>query len=156
MLGYLRLDAHVQRYRFDLRTGATREETLDDDNVEFPTIDRRRIGRATRFGYAMHLSDEPTLRFDGVLRYDLASGARSAHWFGAGRWGSEAAFAPRAGASDEADGYLVTIVRDEREDASEAVVLDAQQLERGPLARLRIPAPVPLGFHATWVPLAQS
>lgn len=154
MLAYLRLDAHVQRYRFDLRTGACSERTLDDDNVEFPTIDRRRIGRPTRYGYAMHISDEPTLRFDAVVRYDLESGARREHRFGPGRWGSEAAFAPRIGASDEDDGYLVTIVRDEREDASEALVLDARQLERGPLARLRIPAPVPLGFHATWAPLA--
>jgi carotenoid cleavage dioxygenase len=154
MLAYLRLDAHVQRYRFDLRSGACTEQTLDDDNVEFPTIDRRRMGRRTRFGYAMHISGEPTLRFDGVVRYDLEGGGRSAHWFGPGRWGSEAAFAPRTGASDEADGYLVSIVRDEREDTTEVVVLDAQQLERGPVARLRIPAPVPLGFHATWAQLA--
>jgi carotenoid cleavage dioxygenase len=155
MLSYLRLDAHVQRYRFDLRTGACREQTIDDDNVEFPAIDRRRMGRKTRYGYAMHISDEPTLRFDGVVRYDLAgSGARTAHWFGPGRWGSEAAFAPRAGAADEDDGYLVSIVRDEREGETEAVVLDARDLDRGPLARLRIPAPVPLGFHATWAPLA--
>jgi carotenoid cleavage dioxygenase len=155
MLSYLRLDAHVQRYRFDLATGACREEALDDDNVEFPTIDRRRMGRRTRYGYAMHISDEPTLRFDGVVRYDLErGGSRSEHWFGAGRWGSEAAFAPRTGASGEADGYLVSIVRDERANATEAVVLDAQQLEKGPVARVRIPAPVPLGFHATWAPLA--
>jgi carotenoid cleavage dioxygenase len=154
MLAYLRLDAHVQRYRFDLRTGATSERALDDDNVEFPTIDRRRMGRPTRFGYAMHISDEPTLRFDGIVRYDLEGGARRAHWFGPGRWGSEAAFAPRVGGTDESDGYLVSIVRDEREDATEAVVLDAAQLDAGPVARLRIPACVPLGFHATWAPLA--
>jgi carotenoid cleavage dioxygenase len=152
MLAYLRLDAHAQRYRFDLRTGEVRETTIDDDNVEFPTIDRRRTGRRTRYGYAMHISDEPTLRFDGVVRYDLERDGRSVHWFGPGRWGSEAAFAPRAGATAEDDGYLVSIVRDEREGATEAVVLDAASLERGPLARVRVPAPVPLGFHATWAP----
>jgi carotenoid cleavage dioxygenase len=154
MLAYLRLDAHVQRYRFDLRTGACTERSLDDDNVEFPTIDRRRMGRPTRYGYAMHISDEPTLRFDGVVRYDLETGARTTHGFGPGRWGSEAAFAPRVGGTEESDGYLVSIVRDERENATEAVVLDARQLDRGPLARLRIPTPVPLGFHATWAQLA--
>lgn len=150
MLSYLRLDAHVQRYRFDLRSGSTREEALDDDNVEFPAIDGRRTGRMTRYGYAMHIANEATLRFDGVVRYDLESGTRTAHEFGPGRWGSEVAFAPRIGGSDEADGYLISIVRDEREDTSEAVILDAAQIEAGPLARLRIPAPVPLGFHATW------
>ena len=59
MLSYLRLDAHLHRYRFDLRTGRTTEQMLDDDNSEFPSINQERIGRplALRVQHA-HLSGE--------------------------------------------------------------------------------------------------
>jgi carotenoid cleavage dioxygenase len=101
----------------------------------------------------MHISSERTLLFDGLMRHDLQHGGTVTHWFGEGCCGSEAVFAPRPGATAEDDGYLVTFVRDQRAPGSEAQVFDATRLEAGPLARLRVPAPVPLGFHATWVPL---
>ena len=46
MLSYLRLDAHLHRYRFDLRTGRTTEQTIDDDNTEFPSINNGVLGHA--------------------------------------------------------------------------------------------------------------
>jgi len=151
LLSYLRLDAHVHRYRFDLKSGQTHEEQLDDDNMEFPTVNRSLAGRCARYGYTMHISPEATLRFDGVSRYDLEKGGNRTHWFGPGRWGSEVAMAPRIGSRSEDDGYLVSFVRDEREDTTEVVILDAANIERAPVARLRLPVQVPLGFHANWV-----
>jgi carotenoid cleavage dioxygenase-like enzyme len=152
MLSYLRLDAHLHRYRFNLRTGDTNEEELDDDNTEFPSISRLHTGRRARFAYTMHISAEPTLRFDGLTKVDLETGSTRTHWFGRGRWGSEAPFAPRDGSTREDDGYVVSFVHDENAAASEVVILDGAHIEAPPVARLRIPARVPLGFHATWVP----
>jgi carotenoid cleavage dioxygenase len=153
MLSYLRLDAHLYRYRFNLTTGATTEGFLDDDNTEFPTMDVTRLGRPTRFAYNMRISPEPTLLFDGIVKYDTFAGATDRHWFGPGRWGSEAPFAPRRSGAGRAedDGYLVSFVHDENEDRSEVVVLDAQDLAAGPLARVLLRGRVPIGFHAVWV-----
>jgi carotenoid cleavage dioxygenase len=151
MLSYLRLDAHLYRYRFNLRTGTTTESYLDDDNTEFPTMDARKLGRPTRFAYNMRISDESTLLFDGIVKYDTQTGATDRHWFGPGRWGSEAPFAPRPGGTAEDDGWLVSFVHDEAEQRSEVVVLDASDLAAGPVARVLLPARVPIGFHATWV-----
>jgi len=50
------------------------------------------------------------------------------------------------------DGYVVSYVYDSRDDSSEVVVLDADRVDEEPVARVRIPVRVPLGFHATWVP----
>ncbi len=152
MLNYLRLDAHVHRYRFDLSTGRTREEVVDDDNSEFPSINAGMTGRRSRYAYNMHISPEKTLLFDGLMKYDLERGTSETHWFGDGQWGSEAPFAPRPGAIAEDDGYLVSYVYDEREERSVVVVLDAADLGAGPVCRVRLPVRVPLGFHATWVP----
>ena len=151
MLSYLRLDAHLYRYRFNLRTGATSESYLDDDNTEFPTMDARKLGTPTRYAYNMRISDEATLLFDGIVKYDTETGAADRHWFGPGRWGSEAPFAPRPGGTAEDDGWLVSFVHDEAEQRSEVVVLDASDLAAGPVARVLLPARVPIGVHATWV-----
>jgi carotenoid cleavage dioxygenase-like enzyme len=151
MLSYLRLDAHLYRYRFDLRTGATTEGYLDDDNTEFPTMNLGLLGQPSRFAYTMRISPEPTLLFDGIVKYDTTTGAQDRHWFGERRWGSEAPFAPRATAKTEDDGYLVSFVHDEREGRSEVVIIDAADLGAGPVGRVLLPGRVPIGFHATWV-----
>jgi carotenoid cleavage dioxygenase-like enzyme len=152
VLSYLRLDAHMHRYRFDMRTGKTTEQTIDDDNSEFPSINNSVLGTPSRYAYNMHISPESTLLFDGLMKYDVQKGTSETYRFGKGRWGSEAPFAPRPGATGEDDGYLVSYVYDEREGRSDVEVLDARDVTAGPLCRIKLPVRVPIGFHATWVP----
>ncbi len=151
LLGYLKLTAHLHRYEFDLVTGSTTETQLDDVNTEFPTIDSRAQGTPDRYSYGVHIGDHETVRFDGLWRRDRTTGQRIDHWFGPGRFGSEAPFAPRDGSTGSDDGYLVSFVTDERDGRSEVEILDAADLAAGPVARVRLPQRVPLGFHATWV-----
>lgn len=47
--------------------------------------------------------------------------------------------APALDASAEDDGYVVSFVTDMNTDSSECVVLDASDLARGPVARIRLP-----------------
>jgi carotenoid cleavage dioxygenase-like enzyme len=159
LLAYLKLDARMHRYRFDLRAGTTREERRDDANTEFPSIDARRCGRPTRYAYNVHLAEAETNLFDGLLRYDNVTGERQEYFFPPGSYGSESPFAPRDGAAGrsgaaEDDGYLVTFVTDEREGRSEVQILDAADIAAGPVGRVLLPQRVPLGFHACWVPAA--
>ena len=146
----LRLRAHLHRWRFDLESGECTEEALDDRVAEFPTINARFSGRRTRFSYHVTIPDTRTLLFDGLVKYDRDR-AVAHHAFGDGVFGSEAPFAPRAGATEEDDGYLLTFVHDSTRDASELHIYDARALERGPITRAAVPQRVPLGFHATWV-----
>lgn len=64
------------------------------------------MGRPHRYSYNMSLGNEPTLLFDGLVRFDSATGAKQEHKFGPGRWGAEAPFAPRDGSTSETDGRL--------------------------------------------------
>ncbi|MGD8580193.1 MAG: carotenoid oxygenase family protein, partial [Lysobacterales bacterium] len=66
------------------------------------------------------------------------------------RYGSEPGFAPRVGAAEEDDGYLVTFVTDMIEDRSECVLLDARHIEAGPVCRILLPHRISSGTHATW------
>lgn len=150
LLEYLRLDAQWYRYRFDLRTGKTSEGALDDLNTEFPVINTTRLGQPTRYSYHVAIENSYTTLFDGIVKYDNQGGGGTRFDFGPGRWGSEAPFAPRDGAVDEDDGYLVSFVYDERDGHSECLILDAGTMSE--VGRVLIPQRIPNGFHACWVP----
>ena len=152
MLSYLRLDAHLHRYRFHLGTGAVREEPLDDASTEFPSIDLRSLGRRSRYAYNVRISPEPTLLFDAIVKYDTVAKTSQAYEMGAGRWASEAPFAPKPGGTAEDDGWVLSFVYDENEQRSELVILDAHDITLGPVARVLIPRRIPIGFHACWAP----
>ena len=151
LLAYLKLDARMHRYRFDLVSGRTSESRVDDDNTEFPSVDVRQMGYPTRYAYNVHIADAETNLFDGLVRYDNLTDERQSYFFGPGRYGSESPFAPRDGSMGEDDGYLVTFVTDEATGRSEVDIFDAASIGSGPVGRVLLPQRVPLGFHACWV-----
>lgn len=142
----------LHRWRFNLSTGNVSEEMLDDVPVEFPRINEQLLGRKTRYGYAAKMAKSSVPLIDGLIKYDFSSGKSQTHQFGVGRYGGEAVFAPRPGATDEDDGWLMTFVYDTGEEASELVIVNAQDMSSTPVARVLIPQRVPYGFHGTWVP----
>jgi carotenoid cleavage dioxygenase len=150
------VDAHAMgarphRWRFNLRTGATREERLFDEVSEFPSIHYARPGRRHRFVWSMTLPPGWFL-FDGIVRYDLDTGAAQRWRYPDGVYASEAPMAPRPGATAEDDGWLVTFVTDLNRDCSECHVFDAARIADGPIARIALPARMPSGTHACWAP----
>jgi carotenoid cleavage dioxygenase-like enzyme len=148
MRAFLRLEAQMFRWRFDLLTGGVKGDQVDNAMTEWPTINRQRLGRRSRYSYN---SCVPHL--EGLVKYDTLTGAQQKYLFGAGRTSNEAPFAPRVGANDEDDGYVVTFVADKNAGArGEAIILDAKNIAAGPIARIEIPQRVPVGFHTTWVP----
>jgi carotenoid cleavage dioxygenase-like enzyme len=150
MVTVLNLHAVMCEWRMNLATGGVSSRQLDDRICEFPVINLDRSGVRTRHAYAMSIAPTETLRFDGIYKYDLDSGRAVFHRYEPGVYGSEAAFAPREGASAEDDGYLVTFTTDEASQRSEVRIIDARAPEGAPLARIRLPRRVPSGFHATW------
>ena len=51
----------------------------------------------------------------------------------------------------EGDGHVLTVIYDERRNASHLAVLDARTIEAGPVALARLDHRVPMGFHGLWV-----
>jgi carotenoid cleavage dioxygenase len=152
MLGYLRVRAHLHRWRMNLATGETREQPLDDLNVEFCLPDTNLYGTRTRYSYHQHIPiGSYTIEFSALVKYDHEDGSHTRFDYGEGIFASESPFAPRPGATAEDDGYVVTIVTDAATLRSECWVLSAREIERGPLARVKLPVRVPTGFHAKWI-----
>ena len=152
MMAYLDqslLQPKLHRWRFDLTTGKTSEQRLDDRVLEFGVINNQFAGRKYRYAYSA-VSKPGWFLFTGLVKHDMETGASWPVDFGEERYGSEPGFAPRAGAVDEDDGYLVSFVTDMIEDRSECILLDARRLQDGPVCRIILPARISSGTHATW------
>jgi len=145
--------AKLHRWVFDLDAGTVRETPLDDRTIEFPRVDERRTGARHRYGYAVANPgggiNQPATE---LVKYDLETGRSEAHEFGPGRVPSEGVFAPASIGSGEDEGWVMTYVYDQRENASDFVVLDAARLSAPPVATVRLPQRVPYGFHGSWIP----
>lgn len=140
----------MHRWRFNLRTGATREERLDDERIiEFGTINMAYAGRRHRYVYSA-LPEPGWFLFRGLIKHDLDSGAVAEYQFGEKRFGSETHFAPRAGSVAEDDGYLITFLSDVARDRSECVIFDARDIAAGPICQIILPERICAGTHATW------
>lgn len=139
------------RWRFNLTTGQTKEEKLDDISSEFPRVNEQLLGRPNRYGYTARAAANSMPLFDGLIKYDLLNGSSQTHEFGRGRYGGEGVFVPQPDATNEDDGWLLTFVYDEGANTSELVVIDAKDMASEPVARILIPTRVPYGFHGAWV-----
>lgn len=143
------LQPKLHRWRFNLKTGKTIEERLDDRVLEFGIINNQYAGVKYRYGYSA-LAKPGWFLFTGLVKHDLEARQSWTIDFGPERYGSEPGFAPRIGAKAEDDGYLITFVTDMIEDRSECVIYDAQKLADGPVARIILPGRISSGTHATW------
>lgn len=150
MVNVLALHAVPTEWRMNLRTGAVRQRQLDDRLSEFPAVNQNLTGRKTRWSYNVAMANEELQRFAGLYKIDLETGAVQSHLYADGHAGSEPGFAPRVGAQDEDDGYVVSFVTDPANGASEVQVLASKTFEDGPIARIPLPGRVPAGFHGTW------
>lgn len=154
MMAYL--DEHsfrskLHRWRFNLADGTTREERLDDRVLEFGMFNQAYAGRKYRYAYSTTTRPGWFL-FNGFVKHDLQTGQSWSLTLDEGRYASEAPFAPRIGAVDEDDGYLVSFITDENAGRSECLILDARRIEDGPVARVALPHKICSGTHSCWAP----
>jgi carotenoid cleavage dioxygenase-like enzyme len=141
--------SRLHRWRFDMRTGKTHEEPLDDRILEFGMINQQLMGRPYRYGYSSR-SKPGWFLFTGFVKHDLATGRSWEIELDENQYASEAPFAPRIGAKDEDDGYLVSFVTDENKGTSECILIDAKRFEEGPICRIGLPHKICSGTHAHW------
>jgi carotenoid cleavage dioxygenase len=157
--GYARMNAllsmdlqetRMHRWRFNLKTGQTHEEDLDDEVTEFPMISGRYKGRSNRYVYNALM--KPNWQVVGLKKYDWHTGQTQRWQAPAGCFVSETPFAPRDGSVAEDDGYLVTFITNLNTGKGECAVFDAREVSRGPLCRIVLPHHMPMGAHAVWTP----
>ena len=140
------------RYWVDLDTGEAGSEFFDDANGEFCRVNDDLTGQRTDCLYMSGFTREASGvgDFDTIVKYDTRNDS-CARWY-AGDHGhvGENVFAPDPDGTAEDDGWIINSTVNSAEDTAEVVVLDARDIEAGPIARVKIPQRMPFGFHANW------
>jgi carotenoid cleavage dioxygenase-like enzyme len=145
--------ARLERWVLNPAARTMSATVVDEFPNEFPRHRGALTGKPHRYGYCASPSADPRAGWP-TLKHDLHTGERTVFDHGPGRAAGEPVFIGRAGTDPvtaEDDGWLVTLVHDLPAGTAEFVVLDAQDLGRGYVARVPLPQRVPFGFHGNWV-----
>ncbi|MFT6276566.1 MAG: carotenoid cleavage dioxygenase [Halioglobus sp.] len=141
----------LYEWRIHLKTGVVQERMLSAVRCDFTRINDTYACHKSRYIYGAIFNPERPFSFVGVVKFDNKTQTTVTFNYGENRFGGEAVFAPKVGAKEEDEGYLVCFVQDEATDQSECLILDAQNIANGPVATIHIPYRVPYGFHGEWV-----
>jgi len=140
------------RFTVDLKRGVATSEQIDDLGGDFPRINPAYTGVRSRFHTMGAFKGRPDVigHFDTIVQYDDLLGVRRDWWAGPGMVVGEAVFAPDPDGVAENDGWLLCTVSDRASGATDLAVIDAHDVEAGPIARVHLPGRVPFGFHSCW------
>ncbi len=153
----------LDRWVIDPAANTVAQSRLDDRGQEFPRVDDRIISRPHRYGYSAVIGEVTraiTAAGDfgdeafanALLKHDLRAGTAQAHEFGRDEAVGEAVFAPSSPDASEDDGFVLAYVHNPARGAADLVILAAQDFTAEPVARVHLPARIPLGFHGSWIP----
>jgi carotenoid cleavage dioxygenase-like enzyme len=142
--------ATLHRWIIDREAGKVSDQPLDDRPADFPRIADECVGLKHRYGYMMATGGQVESFGQEIFKYDLQTGASQTCTFGPGFAAGEPVFA-KAGNGAEDEGWLLSYLYDAARDKSDLVILDAQNIEKGPVARVHLPTRVPNGFHGSWI-----
>ena len=142
----------LERWEISPRARKISVTVVDEAAQEFPRT-ANTVGTVEhRFGYCSGVGSN---RLGATIKHDLTTGTRTSFDYGPGWGAGEAVFVPRGadegGDGAEDDGWLVTFTHAQDSSAANFVVLDAQDVARGPVATVTMPQRIPYGFHGNWV-----
>ncbi|WP_390883518.1 carotenoid oxygenase family protein [Kovacikia minuta] len=150
------------RFRLNLNTQTGQRELLESRCCEFPTVHPAVVGHPYRYLYigAAH-APAGNAPLQAILKLDLETGTRQLWSAAPHGYMSEPIFVPRSQANRtelsaaelaavEDDGWLLAIVYDAAHERSDVAILDAQDLNRGPIARLHLKHHIPYGLHGSF------
>jgi all-trans-8'-apo-beta-carotenal 15,15'-oxygenase len=151
------------RFRVNLSTGTVARESLEQRCCEFPAVHPAVVGRQNRYVY-LGAAAAPTgnAPLQAIVKLDLETGNQQL-WSAAPKgYVGEPVFVPRVSpeqstpilllSGKEDDGWVLVLVFDAEHDRSNLVILDASDLNRGPVARLHLKHHVPYGLHGSFTP----
>lgn len=118
--------------------------------AEFPKGDPRRAGERRR--YSLHTTGDTKGRplADAIAVTDWETGRTRSFTFGMDHVVDEMVYVPKAGATAEADAWLVGPSINLKAGVTELHVLDLARIEDGPVATWRADVALPAAFHGSW------
>lgn len=163
-----RSPSRIKRWTFDLgsRDDRFEEEVVSTANGFLARMDDRYLSLPYRYGYVGHR--DPSRPYDTergadmagrvtncYQRFDLTGGPTRTYFAGETQSLQECGFVPRKGGTEEGDGYLMGVASNYAEMASELHIVDAQRMEDGAVAVVKLPFRLRSGTHVNWFSAAE-
>lgn len=145
--------AEMALLRLDPRRGAI-EQTRIAGEAEFPRVDPRVVGRRYRHVVMLGRSaerDRSMFGFDQIRRVDIESGKVDVFNYGSQWLAEEHTVVTDPAHEQEGSGWIVGTALDLNAKVTVLSVFDARNLGAGPMARVRLPYPLPLGLHGNFL-----
>lgn len=146
---------YLTRFTIDPTRGSVTEKRLDSRITDFPVLDPRKVSLPHRYGYSLWLEGDDTAReqawMKGLLKLDRQGDRVTAYEAPPNHRLDELVFVPASPTAAEDEGYLVGFVYDAASERSALWVFDARAIERGPVAKVKLPYRVPYGFHGAFL-----
>lgn len=142
--------------RLEPRSGKVLEMVqVCDRPCEFPVVNPQDVGQPWRYTYlSVHRPDADPSRelFGMIARFDRQTGTLTPADLGPHRYPMEPIYAPDCHTPYQ--GWVLTVVYDSQQQTSEVWIYASDRLADGPVCRLALPNPTPIGFHGTWRPFS--
>jgi len=145
------------RMVLDPKRATLRGEPRWDLSCEFPRVSPLVEGKPYRFAYvASHLPGGERGMFQRITRLDVERGEAVHAQLPEGQYPSEPIFVPKPGATKEDEGWLLSPIYDAASHSSHLAILEADALEKGPIARAWFDHHLPFTFHGFWAPFPRQ
>ncbi len=140
------------RFHLNIQDNTVSRELIESRCCEFPCVNPTKVGRNYRYLYmgAAH-GIEGNAPLQALEKVDLETGNKQV-WSAAPQgFVSEPNFVPSTHDGDEDDGWLLSLIYDSTHHRSDLVILDAKDLNQGPIAKLHLKHHIPYGLHGNFV-----
>lgn len=144
------------RLIIDLGRGTVSTDRIGEFGAEFVRPNEGVMGRKHRYGYmaGTHAPAPDNKGFNCLIKHDYETDrTQFQHLCSAYEMlPGEPIYVSRPDATAEDDGWILAVWFDPRRNASELVILAAQDFDGEPIARIKLDHRVPPGFHGNWIP----
>jgi carotenoid cleavage dioxygenase len=160
--------SHLTRWTVDMNSNSEEFESIEkltDMFGEFPRIDERFMGQKYRYGWMLVVDMEKPVETLGgsagglimntLGLVDHETGTEQKWWAGPVTTLQEPCFIPRSSDAPEGDGWIVMVANRHDEQRSDLLLFDATDIEKGPIARAKIPVRLRFGLHGNWADSGQ-
>lgn len=151
--------ACLRRYTVDPASHTMTTARIGECASEEPHINTALHGRPHRYVYSLSATGEARVPdpnmfpyIDAIAKIDTNTGAFERYRPSGVCAVGQPSFAARAGATDEDDGYVITMVLDIERERAKIVILDAKRFAAGPIAELPLDAYFTQPSHTRFEP----
>lgn len=158
------LSSNMMRLTIDMnaRGNSLEMKPLTSFACEFPRSDDRYMGRQYSHGFVIAM--DPTKPFDeervgprpfqffNQLAHLNVTTGKAKTWFAdAQSCFQEPVFVPRRADAPEGEGYVIGLCNRLADCATDLLVFDAQHINEGPIATIKLPVRLRMSLHGNWV-----